>query len=224
MKTTAATVFLAATICAPLVMSAEDAAHVTSDRISVFKVPLVCPAAPQIGCGSASKPILLDLEKQPGVLEAWLNRAGTRIAVVWKPNSDTETRRNVATDLQEDRATELDGKLRDETVADFLSGRGWYRGADVDRLSEEEAGVIAARWIRRVQTKTTLSKDKAEELQAALTNALRKKLTGKNGGPNEEELSVEQVDANYLDPAQIKILKGAIDKGVRPLPEDERAN
>ena len=187
-------------------------------------MPLVCPAAPQIGCGSASKPILLDLEKQPGVLEAWLNRAGTRIAVVWKPDSDTETRRNVATDLQEDRATELDGKLRDETVADFLSGRGWYRGADVDRLSEEEAGVIAARWIRRVQTKTTLSKDKAEELQAALTNALRKKLTGKNGGPNEEELSVEQVDANYLDPAQIKILKGAIDKGVRPLPEDERAN
>jgi len=43
MKTTAAAVFLAATICAPLVMSAEDAAHVTSDRISVFKVPLVCP-------------------------------------------------------------------------------------------------------------------------------------------------------------------------------------
>ena len=78
------------------------------------------------------------------MLEAWLNRAGTRIAVVWKPDSDTETRRNVATDLQEDRATELDGKLRDETVADFLSGRGWYRGADVDRLSEEEAGVIAA--------------------------------------------------------------------------------
>src|SRR6266550_2309017 len=38
-----------------------------------------------IGCGSASKPILLDLERQAGVLEAWLNRAGTIIAVVWKP-------------------------------------------------------------------------------------------------------------------------------------------
>src|SRR5947199_2395349 len=148
-------VLMSALLYATLASAVENAAAATPDRISVFKVPLVCPAAPQIGCGSASKPILLDLEKQPGVLEAWLNRAGTRIAVVWKTDSDTETRRNVATDLQEDRATELDGKLRDETVADFLSGRGWYRGADVDRLSEEEAGVIAARWIRRVQTKTT---------------------------------------------------------------------
>src|SRR5207249_11618195 len=63
----------------------ENAAATTANRISVFKAPLVCPAAPQIGCGSASKPILLDLERQAGVHEAWLNRAGTIIAVVWKP-------------------------------------------------------------------------------------------------------------------------------------------
>ena len=209
MKTTVVAVFLGATICASLVMFAEGAAHVTPDRISVFKVPLVCPAAPQIGCGSASKPILLDLEKQPGVLEAWLNRAGTRIAVVWKPDAGAETRRKAATDLQEDRATELDGKLRDETVADFLSGKGWYRGADVDRLSEEEAGVIAARWIRRVQTKTTLSKDKAEGLQAALTYALRKMLIGKDEGPNRKGLAVEEVAGKYLDSAQGRALRSS---------------
>src|SRR5262249_34071607 len=123
--------------------SAGNAATVTADRISVFRVPLVCPAAPQIGCGSASKPILLDLEKQPGVLEAWLNRAGTRIAVVWKSDSAAETKHKVTAELKEDRAMELDGKSRDETVADFLSGKGWYRGAEVDRLSEEEADIIA---------------------------------------------------------------------------------
>jgi hypothetical protein len=123
MKTNVVAVLMGAAACTPLAVSAENAANVTADRVSVFKVPLVCPAAPQIGCGSASKPILLDLEKEPGVLEAWLNRAGTRIAIVWKPDSDAKTRRNVAGDLQEDRATELDGKLRDETVADFLSGR-----------------------------------------------------------------------------------------------------
>src|SRR5437763_16553129 len=78
---------------------AGNALAVTADRISVFRAPLVCPAAPQIGCGSASKPILLDLEKQPGVLEAWLNRAGTISAVVWKPESDAETRSKVATGL-----------------------------------------------------------------------------------------------------------------------------
>src|SRR5262249_30133224 len=222
MKTTVVAVFLGATICASLVMFAEGAAHVTPDRISVFKVPLVCPAAPQIGCGSASKPILLDLEKQPGVLEAWLNRAGTIISVVWKPDSNAENRRNVVADLKEDSAVEMQGTSRDEAVHAFLSGKGWYHAADVDRLSEEEAGVIAARWVRRVQAKATLPKDKGEGLEAALTDALRKKLTSEHGGPNEKELSVEQVAGNYIGPAQIKILKEAIDKGVRPLPEDER--
>src|SRR5438874_11642790 len=94
---------------APFASGAEHATTMTADRISVFKAPLVCPAAPQIGCGSASKPILLDLERQPGVLEAWLNRAGTIIAVVWKPDANTEARRNVATDLKEDRAMEMQG-------------------------------------------------------------------------------------------------------------------
>src|SRR5438094_9088186 len=98
---------------APFASGAEHATTVTADQISVFKAPLVCPAAPQIGCGSASKPILLDLERQSGVLEAWLNRAGTRIAVVWKPDADAATRRKVVADLKEDHITELDGKLRD---------------------------------------------------------------------------------------------------------------
>src|SRR5215469_11565424 len=105
---------MSASLCAPLAMAAQNSAPVSADRISVFKAPLVCPAAPQIGCGSASKPILLDLEKQPGVLEAWLNRAGTRIAIVWKPDSDVPTRRKVVAELKEDHVTELDGKPRDE--------------------------------------------------------------------------------------------------------------
>src|SRR3989441_12521464 len=95
--------------CAPFANAADALAGVAADRVSVFKAPLVCPAAPQIGCGSASKPILLDLERQPGVLEAWLNRAGTIIAVVWKPESDAENHSKVATGLKEDRATELQG-------------------------------------------------------------------------------------------------------------------
>src|SRR5262249_53760019 len=221
MKTTVVAVFLGATICASLVMFAEGAAHVTPDRISVFKVPLVCPAAPQIGCGSASKPILLDLEKQPGVLEAWLNRAGTRIAVVWKPDAGAETRRKVATDLQEDRATELEGKLRDEAVADFLSGKGWYRGSDVARLSEEEAGIIAARLVKRVQTKGTLPNDKAERLRQVLTDPFRKMFTQ---GQHQKEMSVQELAGDFLDEKQIALLKEAIQEGVRPLPEDERAN
>ncbi len=95
MKTHLTTVLAAGLVYAPLANAANATAVVTAERVSVFKAPLVCPAAPQIGCGSASKPILLDLEKQPGVLEAWLNRAGTIIAVVWKSDAKAEDRRNV---------------------------------------------------------------------------------------------------------------------------------
>jgi len=222
MKTYLMTVLMSGLLYAPLASAAEDAAVVTADRVSVFKVPLVCPAAPWIGCGGPSKPILLDLERQLGVLEAWLNRAGTRIAVVWKPESNAETRRNVAAELKEDHAMELDGKSRDEAVKDFLSGKGWYRGAEVDRLSEEEAGVIAARLVRWVQAKTPLAKDKAEGLERTFTDVLRKDLTGKSTGPNR----LEDVARQYLDHEQIKILKEAIKDEVaienaeRPVPKE----
>jgi hypothetical protein len=64
------------------VQAANAAAQTpVSDRVSVFQVGLQCLAAPQIGCGGEAKPILLKLERDSAVREAWLNRAGTLIAV-----------------------------------------------------------------------------------------------------------------------------------------------
>jgi hypothetical protein len=149
------------------VQAANTAAQSAApDQVTIFRVALKCPAVPQIGCGGASKPILLDLEKQPGVAEAWLNRAGTVIAVVWKPDANSQARDPVTAELKEDRATEMQGSDGDEAVKDFLSGKGWYHAADVDRLSEEEADIIAARLVRWVQTKTGLPKNKAEGCNA----------------------------------------------------------
>jgi hypothetical protein len=220
MKTQLIAVLAGGLLHAPLASAAKDAAAAPADRISVFKAPLVCPAARQIGCGSASKPILLDLEEQPGVLEAWLNRAGTRIALVWKPESDASTRSKVVAELKEDRAIELDGKPRDEAINDFLSGKGWYRGADVNRLSDDEADVIAARLVRRVQAKTALAKDKAEGLQRALADAYRQRLTNKVS--REQELSrFQDIGREYLERDQIAILKEAIESGVLPLPNQQ---
>src|SRR5437762_6572076 len=215
MKTQLIAVLASGLLYTPLARAAARA-----DRISVFKAPLVCPAARQIGCGSASKPILLDLEQQPGVLEAWLNRAGTRIAVVWKPESDASARRKIVADLKEDHAIELDGKPRDVAVNDFLSGKGWYRGADVDRLSEEEADVIAARLVRRVQAKTALAKDKAEGLQHALADTYIQRLTNKIS--REQELSrFQDIGREYLAKDQVAILQEAIESGVLPLPNEQ---
>jgi hypothetical protein len=219
MKTQLIAVLLSGLLYPPLASTADDAVAAPADRISVFKAPLVCPAARQIGCGSASKPILLDLEQQPGVLEAWLNRAGTIIAVVWKPDATAEARSHVAGELKEDRATEIEGASRDEAVKDFLSGKNWYHAKDVDRLSEEEADVIAARLVRRVQAKTTLAKDKAEGLQRALAEAYRQRLTNKIS--REQELSrFEDIGHEYLAQDQVAILKEAIESGVLPLPNE----
>jgi len=212
--------------CASFANAADAAAGVTADRISVFKAPLVCPAAPQIGCGSASKPILLDLERQTGVLGAWLNRAGTIIAVVWRPESSAENRRNVAAELKEDRAAEMEGTSRDEAVKDLLSGKGWYRGADVDRLSEEEASIIAARLVRFVKAKTAVATDKAESLQRALGDTLRKDLTGENARLHQKPMRLEDVARDYLNADQLKVLKEAIkeevaiENGERPVPNE----
>lgn len=224
MKTYIIAVFVSGLIYPLLASANENRAAVPPDRISLFKVPLVCPAAPQIGCGGASKPILLQLEREPGVAEAWLNRAGTRIAVVWKPDSTAETRRNVAAELKEDHATELDGKAREEAFQDFVTGKPWYRGSDVDRLSEEEADIIAAKLVRWVQAKTALTKDKAEALHRAFTDTLRKDLTGKSTAPNR----LQNVAREYLDQDQIEILKQAIkdeeaiENGERQVPETQK--
>src|SRR6266850_2616964 len=110
---------------------------------SVYQVPWRCPAALQIGCGSHAKPILLQLEQNPGVSEAWLNRQGTVVAVVWKPDARRKARQSAEKVLKEAEASKLRADAQGKALADFESGKGWYRGADVDRLSEEEAGVIA---------------------------------------------------------------------------------
>jgi hypothetical protein len=52
-------------------------AFAKADQISFFEVPFRCEAAPNIGCGSISKPVLLALEREPTIIEAWLNGTGT---------------------------------------------------------------------------------------------------------------------------------------------------
>src|SRR5258708_36306156 len=58
--------------------------------ITFYDVPLVCGAAPAIGCGSRAKPLLMELEQPTAIKEAWLNRAGTIVAIVWSGPARTE--------------------------------------------------------------------------------------------------------------------------------------
>ncbi len=55
MNTYITAMVMSVALYAPLVIAAEHGTPVGADRISVFKVPLVCPAAPLIGCGTAAR-------------------------------------------------------------------------------------------------------------------------------------------------------------------------
>ncbi len=119
-----------------------------TQRVSFLNVPLVCNAAPLIGCGSRAKFILLDMMKDPLVKEAWLNRRGTAMAVVWNEDPSAGSRQAVLQsvlsrhDLPVEPAGESDIAA---LVDDFKNKEGWYKGSDVDALSVQEAGVIADR-------------------------------------------------------------------------------
>ena len=229
MKAKFTTVILCGLLSASLSFAEDHKASAKStspDHLTIFQAPLQCPAAPQIGCGSRAKPMLLELERDPSVNEAWLNRAGTKIAVVWKPESKAKARRNVAAKLKEQDVMEIKRKPRSEAVAEFLSGDGWYRGADVDRLSEEEAGIIAARLVRRVQAKTALANNKAEGLQRAIADGLKKRFTDDKAKKDQDALlksedGLQQVAGPYLDKDQIPFLKEAIADGLRPLSNEK---
>src|SRR5262245_6392697 len=80
----------ACVVCLATTTAEANDMAVSPKQITFYEVPLVCPAAPEIGCGSRSKPILLQLEQERTVSEAWLNRPGTIVAIVWKPEATRE--------------------------------------------------------------------------------------------------------------------------------------
>jgi hypothetical protein len=111
------------------------------ETISFYDVPLVCNAAPEIGCGSRSKPLLLELEHQSAIKEAWLNRTGTIVAIVWRGPERTA---EVAKPVFETYQIECIERINDHETADSFRTEGsWFHGTEVDRLSLEEAQTIA---------------------------------------------------------------------------------
>jgi hypothetical protein len=192
-------------------------------RLSFYEVPLVCPAASQIGCGSASKPLLLGLEGGGVASEAWLNRAGTIIAVVWSAQSTPGQRSKALKSIlkqAEIETKELTGEARRQALNAFAQKTGWYRGAEVDRLSEEEAGVIAARLVGRIRAKITVSDQKAKAIEQGFTDALKQKLTGKST-KDDAQAAMVTICRQNLSEKDVAILQEAFAAGVCPLKDEK---
>jgi hypothetical protein len=72
-------------------------------------------------------------------------------------------------------------------MADFANKQNWYRNNNVDKLSMEEAGIIAERLINRVNAKTPLSKEKAENLKTEFIQAFENRFTKSYGSANDNK-------------------------------------
>ncbi len=205
--------------------------NMNPNLVSLFRVPsLVCSAAPEIGCGPCAKPILLDLQRDSNISEAWLNRAGTVLAVVGTDGSTRESRAKAVRTALEARekatATELDGDAREQQLKSFSSGEGWFRGAQVDVLSKQEAGIIAARLVRRIQARVSLPDDKAKALQLGFVDAFDRFIASKPDPPQEDRLQrynqelLKVAQAN-LDEKGVAAFKEALAQGIWPVANEE---
>lgn len=200
-----------------------------TDRVSLFEVALRCEAAPEIGCGSRSKPVLLELEREPIITEAWLNETGTVLAVVGTEGSSRESRSEIVQSILEKNGvtvSELGGEAHEVQLKSFVLCKDWYRGAEVDKLSKREARTIAARLVHRIEAKVPLAREKASAFEISVANVFERRFVGpSNSDPTgKREQLIEELSAiahQTLDEKQIVAFQEAVAKGIRPLPEDQ---
>jgi len=153
--------------------SSSKAEMVKAENISFYKVPLVCGAAPTLGCGSRSKPVLLDLEKSDGVKEAWLNRNGTVMAVLWSEKTDQNARREIVNAVFSKHQVNASELLMDDYALNYESferKKDWFQGADVNQLSREEAGIFAEQLLQPIKAKTKVNFLDEQKLREKITD------------------------------------------------------
>jgi len=196
--------------------------QVNSERVTFYEVGLVCGAAPKIGCGSRSKPVLLSLIADPHIAGAWLNEAGTRIAIAWRSTQDV-----LSAEQLDQLLTAAGVSLRSvpenaggALLTSFQSNGGWFDAGSVDRLSEQEAGIIAARMVKRLAAKTTITQEQSTALRNAIEQACRKRFIDGEGEDLEAQLIAVAKEA-HLDTQAVAALREVVALGYRPLPKEE---
>jgi hypothetical protein len=147
-------------------------ASANDEIITFYDIPLVCGAAPAIGCGSRAKPLLMDLERQSAIREAWLSRAGTIVAIVWSGLARTA---EVATPVFERHEIQYKER-RDDKPSSFRKKGSWFRGVEVDQLSLEEAREIAEFSVASAAREMLVSAEEAAQIKSDIEAHFREEL------------------------------------------------
>jgi hypothetical protein len=148
--------------------------------ISFYDVPLVCFAAPEIGCGSLTKPLFIEAKQVKEIKEIWLNRAGTRIAVEWNGVNDEAEQERIMQPLfakYNVKAAPIRDSLQIKAFSDSLTYAGkWYKGLEIDQLSLEEAGVIARDVVKPALDAGLLAATEVDKVKADVTEYFKEDL------------------------------------------------
>jgi len=152
-----------------------------SENISFYEVPLVCHADLSIGCGSRSKPALIELEKQSEIKEAWMNREGTTFAVVWSEEGLSSQKQLAIIQPIFEKHTINFESLKDQDrqesyLKNFRAQGVWYHGSDVDELSYIEAGTIAEKSVRRLLDEKLIDEEEAKAIKLDVETYFKKEL------------------------------------------------
>ena len=153
----------------------ENTSKVVDDT-TFYEVPLVCGAAPEIGCGSRIKPLFLDTEKFKEIKESWSNRPGTIIAVVWNGDANTKLIDSLFKCHGIDAKLIVDDKEIEKKIASMTGGDKWYKGMEIDQLSLEEAGVIAETMTGFAADKGLINDQEATAIKTDIEEYFKKEL------------------------------------------------
>lgn len=150
--------------------SAFPAIAADAALIDFYLVPLVCEAAPQIGCGCRTKPVLQALEANPMIQHAWLNKAGTTIAIQWRGATSEDEKLGVLSSVIDDgeNVPAVRANGYEALFAELRSGVHWYSAETVDNLSRSEADIIGLRMMDRIKASVVLTQVQTTALQCAI--------------------------------------------------------
>lgn len=151
-----------------------DVMNASNTAISFYEAPLVCHAAPSIGCGSKAKFMLVELEKYSDAIEgAWLNKTGTVVAVRWNANTNQNKQAEIINTVSTSHRIELNPVTSTEAnnyAKTFPNSSQWFKGNEVDKLSKEEAQIIAKNTIAGYKKDGLVKPSFEKHFQADIAN------------------------------------------------------
>jgi hypothetical protein len=146
----------------------------STDNISFYEVDLVCNLVSSIGCGSRSKPILVELENESIIKQAKLNRKGNIIGILWHKNIDVNSRLKIINTIflrNELSTKQSNSNLCRDNLASFLNEESsWLDIENIDELSREEAKVVANQLTLIYEKKGVLNAGQKSKLKVDIEN------------------------------------------------------